>query len=221
MHPDVVKYLEETGDSTAATLAVTMLQIEESINDVGWDEYPTLWLIYRDLPPTDVAEQLTQLGLDAVKYNVQLFPLPPLASRYGGKSLAQALNLVAETMLGRHNDLPTGEEKVNPQQMMLSMVMPNGDLTWDRAAWVLSTEGYGIELNKGENPDDLHGSFRDRPDARELRGVVAVDRAGIEYRITRFRDTDKVEIEIVPARASATNAGRLYEALRALMDATP
>lgn len=201
-------------DAQAAVLIGAMGSYEEEFNtergEDGWDWPVFLMMIYRSLPPPELAEQIsTVLGGQAFLVQMKFINLTEIGINCDdGPDLGFFLGWFADQMA---KDSEAG------QAAMLSDL--EGGAT-DLLAWGVHLEGY--EVGGGKDIPRPTGRFKDDPRSVECRIVMAVDRAGYRYTVRRIRPTDEVGAVVdMDLDAKLRLGGRVMDGLSAVMAATP
>lgn len=172
------------------SLARVLIQTELDLDGDGWDRPPRLFVAYRTLAPPEV----TGPGMDALLIKVSEIPLP--SGFYGPGAVPRMLRMLAEELV--------------PAVARGELEMPDNIL-----AWVVSFEAYVVV---SPDPIDKGERLSARPDARELRWLLAMDNAGDQYAVVRERHTDMVRL--LAQSSEVGLGGDIAEALRELVDAT-
>jgi len=203
-----VAELVRTGDTQSAMIGWAMLEVADRTAEAGWDQPAWVWTVRRNLPPEQLADGLRDLGLMA-----QIMELTQVGPIVGdGGHIAYALHHLAEAIPAEWGDGP----------------MPNF------VAWALCYEVWAAaaasddEAAKASMTADAEAHrLHQRPDRVECRMVLAIDRIGTIYSVLVPRKPAKhlprgAELHVFRAgEGEASLGGRLPDALRALMDATP
>ena len=217
MSDDPMALAQRTRDPQAASLVGALGQYEKEFNaehgENGWDWPLLLMMIHRSLPPPRLADQISEvLGGQAVLLAFKFFNLTEINVNVepDGIPLHQFLSWFAEMM---RNDADAGREA------MRNDLAEGGP---DVVGWGLHIEGYGIKLKPGEEHPE--GPFKDLPDRFEQRIIMAVDRAGYRYSITRTRGTEEVTAVLdmeTDKEPDVRLGGRVLDGLMEIMAVTP
>ena len=214
---DPMTLAQHTRDPQAAALVGALGHYEEEFNtehgENGWDWPLLLIMIYRSLPPTRLADMLGEvLGGQALLLAFKFFNLTEIEvnTEPDGIPLHQFLAWFAEMLRA---DSDTGREAMRHD------LAEGGP---DVVGWGLHMEGYGVSLKPGEEHPE--GRFKDVPGRFEQRIIMAVDRAGYRYSITRTRGTEKVSAALdtdTDKDADVRLGGRILDGLMEIMAVTP
>jgi hypothetical protein len=220
MGPDqVVRQLVSESKSQEASVLMTMTLMEHAfLEDGEWDRPPWLYMLYRTMPPTDMAEMLATAG-----GGVQMMAVQPL-----GTLPADTSDIMTGAMRGFAGHL----RGINQFADIRPALGPN------MVAWVLVNEAWAVESESaGPIDPELQRQaeahvLKQRPDRQEVRQLIGVDRTGIRYQVTRVRNgatfavIDEAPVpdqQIIDGTVSMQNklGGSMFTALQELMESTP
>jgi hypothetical protein len=206
---ELAQWLLNHGRDQQGVIILTLAAMEQEITAHGWDQPPWLYLLYRQLPDRQTADELAEKDVRAQQMSPR--PLGALRADHPG-DVELTLHFLAE-------EIKTSNEIPHPPDFF----PPLGD---DLVAWVLVTEGWAAavddrdqtavaRLRKAAKEHTIHK----RADHFEARHLLAVDRAMVRYNLIRVRDR-----EIIGAMCDEEGdvvIGTLIEALAELMAVTP
>ena len=209
---EVLRALGEHMDTTALVMGNVAIDAEKNFsNTLEWDSPPLLFTCYRDLPPAEIADDLSGLGIQAMMVKLRNIPLPPQVWA-GDLPLYQVLAHLAEHM---------SLEDEHARRLLGGQ---------DLFAWMLVYEAWETIIAKEDvvwgtdgKPVESKVRPRDDPNHVEVRLLSLVDRAGYRFTVQRRRDTNEVSMlaDQGPSDDQHGMSGRLMDSLQALMDATP
>lgn len=197
----VARRLAEEDDFSGHAIVRMLMVVADRIAAKGWDQPPRLFAIERQLMEHDTGDPSPE-GVDgfAVMVSQVKVPFPD----GGGPAIAGMLEAFAGVMSDPKSNLAMSDV------MAWALV---------HEAWILTAEvgdaGQVGDMWRAAQERAIHKHAR----RTEVRMLLAVDRAGVEYHYMHPRD-QRAELHL-STEAGWRGTGILPDALTALMEATP
>jgi len=197
-------------DMSAGAVVVMMKEFEEDIAKLGWDVAPCLFSVYRLLPPRELADEFSAIGVMAS----QMLQLKPLRLDWQPDwHPVEVVSWLAKR-LKQDRKIATAVVKRDAE---------NDPEHFELFGWMLCNEAWSARTNE----EELEVPPSERPDRVETRVVTLIDRAGYLYQLYRYRnteggeDTHELIMDFRDEGKEPVLQGRVPEAMIRLMDATP